>query len=75
MYIIRKRKNCTGTRNENENDPVPGGSKSEERSTTTENDSVHCGSKSLTRRAIKPWCEMMVELVGWWNWKPQKRTR
>ena len=70
----------TGSRNENENDPVPGGRKSEEKSTkteedsvpggrktTTEKDSVHGGRKSLTRGPVKPYCETMVGLVGWWR--------
>ena len=54
---------CTGSENENEDNPVPGGRKSEERSTSSEKDSVPCGRKT----ALKPWCETMVGLVGWWR--------
>ena len=69
-----------GRRNDNENDPVPGSRKTKEKNTKTEEDSVpggrksgtekdsfHGGRKSLTREPIKPWCETMVGLVGWWR--------
>ena len=70
---------CTGSRNDNENDQVPGGRKSKEKSTkteedsvpggrktATEKDSVHGGRRYLTRGPVKPWCEL---------WKLQKGTR
>ena len=39
---------CTGSRNDNENDPIPGRRKCKEKRTKTEEDSVPGGRKTAT---------------------------